>query len=100
VLLRYVATKPARTRKIASVRALRCSACDRVITDEAHAIERGGAHAHTFTNPFGIVHQLRCFARAPGVIVECRGCRGFIGWRCRGGGEAFYGLLAERLVSR
>jgi hypothetical protein len=119
------ATKPARARRSAvkrkpiepSRQRLVCSICERAITDEAHAVERGGAHAHTFANPFGIVHRLRCFASATGVvattapsseftwfpgftwvILACRGCSGFIGWRYRCGRDTFYGLLADRLI--
>ncbi len=108
--------RPARADSSAK---LRCSACERVITDAAHAIERGGAHAHTFANPHGIVHHLRCFARASGVIatsapsseftwfpgftwqiLACRTCRTFIGWRYRCAADTFYGLLRDRLVER
>jgi hypothetical protein len=119
VLLLLTGAKPRRTRKAAPARPRRplvCSACERAITDEEHAVERGGAHAHTFVNPHGIVHEVRCFARATGVtatsgmetaftwfpgyawqILDCRGCGGHLGWRFRCGGDAFYGLVAGRL---
>ena len=80
--------------------ALVCSACRAPITDERHAIERGGEHAHTFVNPGGFVHHVRCFRAADGLaavggeeraftwfpgyawqIVECARCRGHR-WTC------------------
>ena len=99
--------------------ALVCSICEQRVTREAHGIERAGAHEHTFVNPGGFVHQVRCFAVATGLaevgaperafswfpgytwqIVECGGCRVHIGWRFRSGDETFWGLVAGRLVRR
>lgn len=98
--------------------ALVCSVCGAAITDERHRVERGGGHEHTFANPHGFVHHVRCFGFAESVaeigapetafswfpgyawqILDCARCRVHIGWRFRGG-EDFYGLIAERLVAR
>jgi len=99
--------------------ALVCTACVRPITRARHAVERAGAHAHTFVNPGGFVHDLRCFgfaeglaelgAPAPGFswfpgwtwqIVHCAGCGVHLGWRYRCARETFWGLLAARLRPR
>ena len=103
----------------ADERALVCSVCRARITDEAHAVERGGAHEHTFANPHGIVHRVRCFAAASGLaavgaeedaftwfpgytwqIADCAACRVHIGWIYRCAGDTFFGLVADRLVER
>lgn len=98
-------------------KALRCSVCNQAITDDRHRIDRGGAHEHTFVNPGGFVHRVRCFGVAHGVaelgapdtaftwfpgyswqILDCARCRVHIGWRFRCADDQFYGLVAERLV--
>ncbi len=103
----------------AGPRALHCSVCGARITDDAHRTERGGAHEHTFVNPGGFVHRVRCFTFAEGVaevgapetaftwfpgtswqILDCARCRVHIGWRFRGDGDTFWGLVADRLVER
>jgi len=100
-------------------RELVCSVCGQRITDEEHGTERAGAHEHQFVNPGGFLHRVRCFAAASGVaeigspetafswfpgyswqVLECSACRVHIGWRFRGAGDTFYGLVAERLVER
>ena len=97
--------------------ALVCVRCRHRITDEAYRIEQGGSHAHTFVNPGGHVHEIGCFALAPGVvhvgepdpafswfpgwtwqIAECGRCRTHIGWIYRCAGEQFHGLVLEKLV--
>ncbi|MCA9679954.1 MAG: hypothetical protein H6709_03745 [Kofleriaceae bacterium] len=96
-----------------------CSVCGRRITGAQHAIEHGGAHAHTFANPGGFVHHVRCFGYAGGVaeqgdpetyfswfpgyawqVLACGGCGVHIGWSFRCADDVFYGLIAERLVER
>lgn len=100
-------------------KALVCSVCAQRITDEALRTERSGAHEHTFVNPGGFVHRVRCFAAASGVaergepsrafswfpgytwqILHCSRCDVHIGWLYRAPGDVFYGLVAERLVER
>lgn len=93
-----------------------CAACGQRITDDAHRIERGGAHAHTFVNPGGHVYRVACFAVATGCVelgapdpafswfpgftwqvIACRPCRAHLGWLFRAPGERFYGLIADAL---
>jgi len=96
--------------------ALRCAACDHRITDRAYAVERGGAHEHTFVNPGGFVHHIACYAAAPGCIqigepstafswfpgwswqiVLCGRCRAHLGWIFRCGTEQFHGLVISAI---
>jgi hypothetical protein len=103
----------------AEAKALVCSVCAQRITDEAQRIDRGGAHEHTFVNPGGFAHRVRCFGAAGGIagrgvperafawfpgyswqILHCSRCDVHIGWLFRGPGDAFYGFVAERLVER
>jgi hypothetical protein len=100
-------------------RALVCSVCAAGITDDELRTERGGAHQHTFVNPGGFVHRVRCFAAARGVrevgapehafswfpgyswqVLDCARCAVHIGWIYRCAGDVFYGLVADRLVER
>ncbi|HUJ57662.1 MAG TPA: cereblon family protein [Kofleriaceae bacterium] len=96
--------------------ALRCAACDHVITDPAYRIEMSGAHEHSFVNPGGFVHHIGCFAAAPGCIhlgdpeaafswfpgwtwqlAACARCRAHLGWIYRNAGEQFHGLIVRML---
>lgn len=98
---------------------LLCASCRARITHEDHRVERGGAHAHTFVNPGGVVHRIGCFALAvhlsyvgdpetaftwfPGFswqVADCATCRSHLGWiyRCRG--DQFHGLLLDKLARR
>jgi hypothetical protein len=97
-------------------RAIHCAVCYRRVTSEQKKIEVAGAHAHVFTNPAGFTFDVRCFAAAdcrtdgaPSTeatwfagwawqCVLCIGCRTHLGWRWERGGDAFYGLIADRLV--
>ena len=112
-------TKPWRDAEDEVARRLVCSVCEAPITDEAHRAERAGAHEHTFVNPHGIVHRVRCFAAASGLahvgapetaftwfpgyswqISDCARCRVHIGWIYRCADDTFFGLVADRLVER
>ena len=98
--------------------ALRCVACDHRITDRGHRFEMSGAHAHTFVNPSGVVHDIGCFVAAPGCayagsteeafswfpgwswqIAVCANCRAHLGWIFRCGGDQFHGLILAALRS-
>jgi len=98
-------------------RPLKCAACGHRITDEAYGIERGGGHAHSFVNPGGYVHHIRCFLIAPGCVhmgepetemtwfpgftwqlAVCGSCRDHLGWLFRSKGDQFHGLIAAKLV--
>jgi hypothetical protein len=93
-----------------------CAACGHRITDEQWRIAMGGAHEHTFVNPYGIDHHIGCFARAPGCAYEgspetafswfpgfswqiavCGQCHAHLGWIFRNAGEEFHGLITAAL---
>jgi hypothetical protein len=94
-----------------------CAACGQRITDDAHRVERGGAHEHTFVNPGGIVHTIGCFAVATGCsyrgdpetafswfpgfrwqVATCSACYAHLGWLFRGErGDSFHGLIVEAI---
>jgi hypothetical protein len=98
-------------------RVLGCAFCRRPITTAAAAIEVGGAHAHSFTNPDGISFRVGCFSDAAGLLkhgpstldwtwfegyswqVEiCAGCREQLGWLYRSRDQLFHGLILDNLV--
>ena len=98
---------------------LLCASCEHRITSASLRVERGGGHEHTFVNPGGFVHRVRCFAAASGIapigpaehtfswfpgytwqVLECSRCRVHIGWIFRCAGDTFYGFVADRLVER
>jgi hypothetical protein len=93
-------------------RPLVCAACGQRITDDAHRVERGGAHEHTFVNPGGFVHHVACFAVATGCsyqgdpetaftwfpgfawqIAACSACYTLLGWRFHAKDDSFHGLI-------
>lgn len=95
-----------------------CRQCGARITRETHRIERGGAHSHTFTNPHQIPFTLGCFTTADGCrcqghasmehtwfpgyawrIALCSACSNHLGWRFENGGERFFGLILDQLVT-
>jgi len=109
-------TAPARPEAPTDERALRCAACDHIISHDDYRIEMGGAHEHTFVNPHGFVHHIGCFALAPGCIhlgttetafswfpgwtwqvAACGNCRAHLGWLYRNAGEQFHGLIVAAL---
>ena len=96
---------------------LHCAACRTRITTEAERCERAGAHAHRFTNPLGLTFDIGLFSEAPGctlrgepslehtwfpghvwTIAVCANCHEHLGWRFRGEGEPFFGLILDRLI--
>jgi hypothetical protein len=98
-------------------RALVCAACLQAVTTTSARIEMAGGHAHTFSNPHGIVFHIGCFAVAPGCVVAsepstqhswfppyawqiavCRGCAGHLGWLFHAGDSRFHGLILDRLT--
>lgn len=98
---------------------LRCAACRREIVRREAAIERAGAHQHSFANPLGVRFRIGLFREAPGCrasgpltleytwfpgyawqIALCGGCQTHLGWRyARPGSPAFHGLILDRLLS-
>lgn len=99
---------------------LLCAACAHPITSARARREVGGAHAHTFMNPAGLVFHIGCFAEAPGCtelgapstewswfpgaawrIALCASCRTHVGWSFESGAAEsgrFWGLILDRLV--
>jgi len=95
---------------------LACAACGEPVTTGAARVDRSGAHAHTFTNPHGLVFRIGCFEQAPGCVTAsepstlftwfpghawqvaaCRACAGHLGWLFSGK-DRFFGLILDRLV--
>lgn len=98
-------------------RLLVCAACLRPITTTSARIEMSGSHAHTFSNPHGLVFHIGCFAVAPGCgpasdpstlhtwfpgyawqVAVCLGCGEHLGWLFRSGDSCFHGLIFDRLT--
>jgi hypothetical protein len=98
-------------------RVLACAVCRQRITTKAERIEVEGRHEHTLANPFGYVYHVGCFASASGLthvgppstefawfagyswqIEQCGVCREHLGWTFRSAGDAFHGLVLDRLV--
>lgn len=95
---------------------LRCVACGHAITRRREACARGGAPVHTFVNPYGVVFEVACYARAPGAVgvgdfedtfswfpgyawqrAACGGCGAHVGWRFRCGGDEFCGVVTTAI---
>jgi hypothetical protein len=98
-------------------RILVCGSCLHAITTTGASIEMAGSHAHTFSNPHGLVFHIRCFAVAPGCVAAseastyfswfagyawkvavCRGCAEHLGWLFLSDDSRFHGLIADRLA--
>jgi len=94
-----------------------CVECLHAITTAGARVERGGHHAHTFSNPHGFVFRIGCFANAPGCnaaghpstehtwfagfawqVAACRGCGAHMGWLFTAPGARFHGLILDRLA--
>ena len=95
-----------------------CARCGHTITHHSQRIAVDGAHAHTCTNPHGLTFHIGCFRDAPGClpvgasttedtwfpgyawrIADCAKCGAHLGWRFASSGDAFYGLIVDRLRS-
>jgi hypothetical protein len=96
---------------------VRCAQCRAEVTRGALAVERGGAHAHTFRNPAGYSWSIRCFRDAGGCTAagsltaeaswfagyqwnyaHCATCGRHLGWWFVGTGASFVGLIATRIA--
>ena len=94
-----------------------CRRCGALVTTEAARIVRRDHHLHTRINPHGYVFELGCFSEAPGAVASgeptleftwfeglawrmagCRACGTHLGWRYDGEGDAFWGLVLDRLA--
>ncbi len=97
---------------------LLCFSCHKMITGEGESIDVEGTHFHTCMNPANIVFNIRCFRNAPGCssigtattehtwfsgyrwqIALCKECGEHLGWLFRDG-DSFYGLIANRLITK
>ena len=95
-----------------------CRQCRQAITRPAERIEVQGTHRHTFANPHGLVFEIGCFHHAVGCgyagaasdeftwfpgyswkICFCALCLTHLGWIFSSpGGNAFHGLILDRLI--
>ena len=98
--------------------AIVCRQCLHGITSTAQRKIIGGAHAHTFANPEGIVFDIVCYRDAWGCtyvgptspqftwfagfvwrIAVCANCHVHLGWRfSTPEGNFFHGLITNRLT--
>ena len=95
---------------------VRCGQCRTVVTRGALAVQRGGAHEHTFRNPAGYSWTVRCFRDASGCTTAgaftseatwfagyawcyapCATCGYHLGWWFVGSGPSFVALIVPRL---
>ena len=96
-----------------------CKQCLQVITSPDERIIVQGSHAHTFSNPHGMVYNIGCFRSVRGCgyvgpatdeftwfrgfswrIAVCSMCLTHIGWLFESrGNENFNGLILDRLVN-
>jgi hypothetical protein len=96
---------------------VRCGQCQAVVTSGALAVERGGAHEHTFRNPAGYSWTIRCFRDASGCTsagtftseatwfpghewcyAPCATCGRHLGWWFVGSGPSFVALIVPRIT--
>jgi len=95
-----------------------CKFCRRRITASSEQIAVNGQHAHICANPYGLLFEVGCFARAVGCqvtgnptteftwfpgyawsIALCAGCANHLGWHYTGKPPSeFYGLILSHLV--
>ncbi|MFC1857106.1 cereblon family protein [Thermodesulfobacteriota bacterium] len=96
-----------------------CRQCLQVITSPSERITVQGSHAHTFSNPHGMVYNIGCFRSVRGCgyigpaaeeftwfrgfswrIAVCSMCLTHLGWLFESrGNESFNGLILDRLVN-
>ncbi len=96
---------------------IRCAQCREVVTTAKLAVQRNGAHEHTFRNPAGYSWTIRCFRDAGGCTAAgaftpeaswfagyqwcyalCAGCARHLGWWFVGSGPSFVALIAGRIT--
>jgi len=94
-----------------------CRRCGERITRRGYERRVSGDHAHTCTNPEGVVFEVACFGLAPGCTVHgrptlehtwfagyawsfaaCVRCLEHLGWLFTKGGDSFFGLIRPKLV--
>ena len=98
---------------------LYCRTCGAAIVHKSERILMLGAHRHTLTNPSGLTFNIACFRSVAGcthvgiesdeytwfpgyawIFALCSGCGNHLGWRFRGGGKQFHGLILDQLISK
>lgn len=96
---------------------VRCAQCRAPVTSGALAVERAGAHEHTFRNPAGYSWTIRCFRDASGCttagaftseaswfagyewcFAPCATCGHHLGWWFIGSGPSFVALIVPRII--
>jgi hypothetical protein len=108
--------KPVAADSTLADRPIRCSVCRTPVTSARQRTQRGGGFDHRLVNPAGIRFHVGCFNAAPGCrapgeatyqhswfpgyawkIAVCGGCGAQLGWSYDGAGDAFFGLILDRL---
>jgi hypothetical protein len=100
---------------------LHCPSCDRVLADDAEAVERLGLYVHEGANPSGerfrfasyavtselavktttnLSSEWSWFPRYQWQVVRCLGCAEHVGWRFHKHDDEFFALILEHLPSR
>ena len=95
-----------------------CKFCRRKITTSSERIAVNGQHVHICANPYGLLFEVGCFARAAGCqstgiptteftwfpgyawsLALCAGCSNHLGWCYVGQPPSqFYGLILSHLL--
>ncbi|MCF8085753.1 MAG: hypothetical protein K9J48_02555 [Desulfohalobiaceae bacterium] len=95
-----------------------CKFCRRMITTSSERIVVNGQHVHICANPYGLLFEVGCFARAVGCqstgtptteftwfpgyawsIALCSSCANHLGWYYMGRPPSeFYGLILSHLI--
>jgi hypothetical protein len=95
-----------------------CKFCRRKITTASEKIVVNGQHTHMCANPYGLLFEVGCFARASGCLTTgvptleftwfpgyawsialCANCANHMGWHYTAQPPSeFYGLILDHLV--
>jgi len=95
-----------------------CRTCRSPVTSHQQSISVNDRHQHTFFNPAGVIYEIRCFKKAPGIVIYgeptdefswfaghtwqysiCAACQEHLGWFFSSPDAAFYGLIRPRLIA-
>ena len=96
-----------------------CNACGGLVADGRAKTVVGGAFAHSFINPAGMIFRVGCFAEAPGARATgeasehwswfagfkwqaglCVACGRHLGWFFTGGERGFVALILDAVSER
>lgn len=94
-----------------------CRNCGNPLTSRAFMTAVNGQNVHVFANPYGMVFEIACFARAQGCaavgrasdefswfkgytwrISVCNLCLEHNGWLFESGNNFFFGLITDRII--